>query len=71
MSSRIGRIFKLILTVFFTFFYTNRRKYWFRQNFRLSVFNGFTCLGCPDHDLTISGKCQSVCLLPVCVSVYM
>ena len=26
----------------FTFFYINRRKYWFRANFRFPVFDGFT-----------------------------
>ena len=29
----------------FTFFYINRRKYWFRANFRFSVFDGFTRFG--------------------------
>ena len=27
------------------FFYVNRRKYWFRENFRLPVFDGFTRFG--------------------------
>ena len=30
---------------FFTFFYINRRKYWFRANFRFPVFDGFTRFG--------------------------
>ena len=41
---------------FFTFLYINRRKYWFLASFRLPVFDGFA------HDLTISGKCLSVCV---------
>ena len=42
----------------FTFFYINRREYWFSANLRFPVFDGF--LGCLEHDLTISGKCLSV-----------
>ena len=29
----------------FTFFYINRRKYWFHENIRFSVFDAFTRLG--------------------------
>ena len=43
-----------------TFFYRNRRTYWFNANFRFSV--DLHVLGCPEHDLTISGKCLFVCL---------
>ena len=32
----------------FTSFYVNRRKYSFRENFPLPVFDGFACL---EHDL--------------------
>ena len=46
---------------FFDVFYRNRRKYWFRKNCRLPVFDALTLLGCPEHDWTISGKCVSVC----------
>ena len=47
---------------FFTFFYINRRTYWFRKNFLFGVFDGFTLLGCLEHDLSISEKCLSVYL---------
>ena len=30
---------------FFTFFYVNRRKYWFHKNFQLPVYGGFTRFG--------------------------
>ena len=30
---------------YFTFFYINRRKHWFRQNFRFPVFDGFIRFG--------------------------
>ena len=50
----------------FNFFYINRRKYCFRENFRLQVFDGFTRFGIyPEHDLTISGKCLSVCVTKI------
>ena len=52
----------------FTFLYISRRKYGFRAKFLFPVFDGFNVLGCPEHDLTISGKCLSVCLY-VCVSL--
>ena len=35
----------LIVIIFITFFYINRRKYWFRANFRFPVFDVFTCFG--------------------------
>ena len=47
--------------IFFTFFDINRRKYWSCENFRLPFFDGFTFLGCQEHELIISGKCVSVC----------
>ena len=55
-------IFLLIYKQFqiFTFFYINIRKYRFRANFRFLM--KFHALGCPEHDLTISGKCLSVCV---------
>ena len=39
---------------FLTFFYRNRKKYWFGLLMDLPV------LRCPDHDLIIPGKCLSV-----------
>ena len=32
----------LFIFIIFTLFYINRRKYWFRANFRFPVFDGFT-----------------------------
>ena len=49
------------LDFIFTFFYTSRRKYWFRENFRFRFSMDLHVLGCPEHDLTIFGKCLSVC----------
>ena len=37
--------FLCLLNDFFTLFYINRKKYWFRANFRLLVFDGFTRFG--------------------------
>ena len=50
------------LYVIFTFFYINRRKIWFRENFRLPFLINLHVLGCPEHEVNISGKCLSVCL---------
>ena len=58
--------FYLLVSTIFTFFYINRRKYWFRVNFRLQFLYDLYALRCPEHDLTISGKCLSVCVI-MCV----
>ena len=39
------------MNTFFTFFYVNKKKGLNRENIRLSVFDGFTCLKCLGHDL--------------------
>ena len=49
-----------ILHKIFTFFYINRRKCWFRANFRFPVLMDFD--GCPEHEWDIFGKCMSFCL---------
>ena len=62
LCSKSMKVHKVKLCIIFTFFCINRRKYWFRAKFRLPVFDGFKLLGCSEHDLIISGKCQSVCV---------
>ena len=52
----------LYLSLFFTFFYINRKTCCFHKTFQFPVFNGFMFLGCPKHDLTIFGKCVSNCV---------
>ena len=56
---------------FITFFYVNRRKYWFRANFRLPFFDRFTRFGMSwtrfDYFWKMS-VCESVCVF-ICVSV--
>ena len=50
---------------FFTFFYINRRKYWFRPNFRIPVFDGLTRFGMSWSRFEYIWKmsvCPSVCL---------
>ena len=41
LFKRFGHLV-LLKFAFFTFFYINRRKYWFRANFRLPIFDGLT-----------------------------
>ena len=59
----------------YSYFLLYNRKYWFRANFRhpfLFFFLDLHVLECPEHDLTISGKCLSVCVsacVHVCVCV--
>ena len=52
---------------FLTFFYIDRRKYWFRANFRFPVFDRFTRFGMSWTRFDYFWK-MSVCL-SVCVSV--
>ena len=50
---------------FFTFFWVNRRKYWFRKNFRLPFFDGFACFGMSWTQFDYFWKmsvCLSVCM---------
>ena len=41
-ASKIKILINLNLDNIFAFFYINRKKYWFRENFRIPVFDGFT-----------------------------
>ena len=58
-----------------TFFYINRRKYWFCPNFWLSVFDGFTRFGIPLSRFDYFWKiyiCLSVCLcLCTCDKIFV
>ena len=56
----------LKISFIFTFFYVSRRKYSFRAIFDFRFLIDLHILGCPDHDMTISGKCLSV-RLSVCM----
>ena len=61
-----------MLSDIITFFCISRRKYCFDQIFDYGFLMDLHVLGCPEHDLTISGKmflCLSMCLY-VCVCVY-
>ena len=56
---------------YFTFFYINRRKHWFRQNFRFPVFDGFIRFGISWSRFDYFWK-MSVCLsvrLSLCLSI--
>ena len=55
------KVLTIVTSHDFTFFYVNKSKYWFRENFRLPVFDGFTRFG-----NTIWMFMENFCL-PVCV----
>ena len=62
-----------LMRFFFTFFYVCRRKYWFRKNIWLLVFDGFTRFGMSwtrFHYFWKMSVCLSLCLF-VCLSVYL
>ena len=56
---------KGVYTSLLTFFYLNRRKYWFRANFRFPVFDGFVRFGISWTRLDYFWKmsaCLSMCV---------
>ena len=55
-------ISNLIVFVSHSSIFYIKRKCCNRENFHFPVFDGFTRSGCPEHNLTISGKCLSACL---------
>ena len=56
---------------FITSFYVNRRNFDLVKIFDIRFLMDLHVLRCPEHDLTISGKCLSVVCLSVRVSVCM
>ena len=64
MISRIAQNFNMnIIPLFFTFFYVNRGKYWFRKkNFDLQFLIDLHVFGRSVHDLTTFRKRLSVCV---------
>ena len=60
----------LSLSLFFTFFYKSRRKYWFAQILEFQFLIDLYVLGYPEYDFNTFGKslpvCEFVCLC-VCV----
>ena len=71
---QLAEIFNISVNhiIIFTFFYINRRKYWFRANFRFPISDFWWIYTFWDvkseQDFTVSGKCLSVYLY-LCVSV--